>query len=571
MARRFADFAAKGLFGDEFPLHLHQYQAFKNVLINQKNIVVTSGTGSGKTESFLIPLIANILKESENWTPPKPKEESWWNTENKWKAVRSNETRKAAVRGLILYPLNALVEDQLGRLRKALDSDLARNWLKSYRNGNKLYFGRYTGKTPIPGKTTDNNKQRKLKGIMQGLEHNQAQLRDYYHNLITSLTNNLCDETKKKIKFELQNEKENEFLFDDNLSDQQINTLQLKLQGKLDEKLTFLSQVDGSELVSRWDMQEYPPDILITNFSMLNIILTRQIEQKMFETTKEWLAEDKSNSFYLILDELHAYRGTSGTEVAYVIRTLLDRLGLTPDSKQLRVLATSASLDEGGKHFLEDFFGIPIDRFEIITGEREGQIIYNESNEFKDKKDSFIGFYHEIKNKCIREEEAIKNFCQSLNSIYDPSSPLDSLYYVLEKSGVLNAFIRQCEKPRSLKDLSIELFNESLDMSAIGGLLHGIVTARRKGQVVLPLRAHLFFRNFQGLWACSNPKCSEVKEEYNYEGRRVGKLYHQPQVQCSCGSKILDFYYCQNCGDPFLGGYKIASNHPDEENGGHFI
>jgi ATP-dependent helicase YprA (DUF1998 family) len=49
------------------------------------------------------------------------------------------------MRAIILYPLNALVEDQLGRLRTALDSDNARNWLQTKRAGKRFYFGRYTG------------------------------------------------------------------------------------------------------------------------------------------------------------------------------------------------------------------------------------------------------------------------------------------------------------------------------------------------------------------------------------------------------------------------------------------
>ena len=77
---------------------------------------------------------------------------------------------------------------------------------------------------------------------------------------------------------------------------------------------------------------------------MLNIMLMRNIEAAIFEDTKRWLAEDKSHVFHLVIDELHTYRGTAGTEVAYLIRVLLDRLGLTPDSPQVQFLASSASM-----------------------------------------------------------------------------------------------------------------------------------------------------------------------------------------------------------------------------------
>ena len=45
------------------------------------------------------------------------------------------------MRALILYPMNALVEDQLARLRRALDSDGVRHWLDTHRAGNRIYFG----------------------------------------------------------------------------------------------------------------------------------------------------------------------------------------------------------------------------------------------------------------------------------------------------------------------------------------------------------------------------------------------------------------------------------------------
>src|SRR5713226_7868652 len=121
---------------------------------------------------------------------------------------------------------------------------------------------------------------------------------------------------------------------------------------------------------SRWDMQDSPPDILITNYSMMNIMLMRSMELPVFHLTRQWLAADRSHIFHLVVDELHTYRGTPGTEVAYLIRVLLDRLGLAPDSPQLRIIASSASLtsDPSGLSYLEAFFGRDRDHFRIIGG-----------------------------------------------------------------------------------------------------------------------------------------------------------------------------------------------------------
>ncbi len=70
---------------------------------------------------------------------------------------------------------------------------------------------------------------------------------------------------------------------------------------------------------SRWDMQDNPPDILVTNYVMLNIMLMREAETPIFNQTREWLQADPSHVFHLVVDELHTYRGTAGTEVAYLL------------------------------------------------------------------------------------------------------------------------------------------------------------------------------------------------------------------------------------------------------------
>src|SRR5439155_18519746 len=132
----------------------------------------------------------------------------------------------------------------------------------------------------------------------------------------------------------------------------------------------LFQSMNGGEMWSRWDMQDAPPDILITNYSMLNIMLMRTIETPIFDLTPQWLAGARDRVFHLVVDELHTYRGTPGTEVAYLLRVLLDRLGLPPDSDQLRIIASSASLESGtaGLEYLEQFFGRDRARFRVIGG-----------------------------------------------------------------------------------------------------------------------------------------------------------------------------------------------------------
>jgi hypothetical protein len=98
---------------------------------------------------------------------------------------------------------------------------------------------------------------------------------------------------------------------------------------------------------------------------MLSAMLVREIDEPIWEATRKWLESDPNSYFFLVLDELHLQRGTAGTEVAFLIRKLLFRLGLhLPEHrKKLRILASSASLPLDGQEagaslqYLWDMFG----------------------------------------------------------------------------------------------------------------------------------------------------------------------------------------------------------------------
>ena len=218
---------------------------------------------------------------------------------------------------MVLYPLNALVEDQLRRLRATLDGPENWDWMDGNRGGNRILFGRYTGLTPVSGSNAD-------KGAIERLAKHLRQVEKEFAKAIQA-----ADKGNEDLRYHFQNPW-------------------------------------GGEMWSRWDMQETPPDLMITNYSMLNIMLMRDIERPVFEKTRAWLASDKQNTFSLVVNELHWSRGTPGTEVAYILRIFLDRIGLSPESDQLRILSTSASIQSDSLQFLEEFFGRDKDRFVVI-------------------------------------------------------------------------------------------------------------------------------------------------------------------------------------------------------------
>ena len=100
LAPEFAEFASRGAFASDRKLYEHQREAIEAVCVQGRSMVVTTGTGSGKTECFLLPVIESLVRESAGW---------------------EDSGRPKAIRALVLYPLNALVEDQMSRLRRALD------------------------------------------------------------------------------------------------------------------------------------------------------------------------------------------------------------------------------------------------------------------------------------------------------------------------------------------------------------------------------------------------------------------------------------------------------------------
>ena len=116
---------------DRFPLYTHQEEALLTAFGDQPNLLVATGTGSGKTESFLLPILADILREAPSWEPIADQERPGrFDLQRGWLHSRRHERRPAAMRALVLYPMNALVNDQLSRLRRILARGASPEWQK---------------------------------------------------------------------------------------------------------------------------------------------------------------------------------------------------------------------------------------------------------------------------------------------------------------------------------------------------------------------------------------------------------------------------------------------------------
>ena len=101
------------------PLYAHQEEGIRAVHQEQRNIVVATGTASGKTETFLYPILFELYRQH-----------------------LAGELRQPGVRAMILYPMNALANDQRDRLGNI------GNELRDAESGFRPTFGQYIGQTP---------------------------------------------------------------------------------------------------------------------------------------------------------------------------------------------------------------------------------------------------------------------------------------------------------------------------------------------------------------------------------------------------------------------------------------
>lgn len=542
-----AGLAEEGLFlprgARPIELYQHQEAMLRASVAGQCDTVILTGTGSGKTESIYLPVLAALVRESAGWPAiaAAPRND-WWSMSppagsgNRVyhpripQRVHEAGSRPAAIRALVLYPLNALAEDQISRLRQALDSDRVRAWLDSNRRGHRFWFGRYTGWTPISGRPSR-------------------------------------DGAEAELRTELR----------------RLSTLATRVAGT--DAQRFFPRFDGGEMWSRWDMQEAPPDILITNYSMLNIMLMRDIEDQIFQATRTWL-EDPSSIFHLVVDELHSYRGTPGTEVGYILRVLYDRLGLHPDHPQLRILASSASLgddDTRAQDYLRQFFGRSRP-FNLIRGGAE-PLAAGTAARLSSLARPVLDLGTAVLNAGSDLADAVAAFA-SAASIETPGVELpiaERLGAALARAGAPEAVRAACNDntdenptvvPRTIAALSRSLFpheSPGRAQEAAAALIVSLSAAHSaEGAPLLPTRVHLFFRNVQGVWACTNPGCSGAS--WSEPNIPVGRMFDRPTTTCECGSRVLEMLYCEPCGDVFLGGYRrdLGQNNwslvPDDPN-----
>ncbi len=237
-----------------FTPYEHQAAAFERLATTgvrrPQPTIVTTGTGSGKTECFLYPILDHC--------------------------ARQRDLGARGIKALLLYPMNALASDQAGRLASLIASEA------------------------------------RLSGITAGL-----------------------------------------FIGDEGRS----------------SSMTGTTIIDQKHL-----LRTAPPDILLTNYKMLDFLLLRREDRDL------WAENDPDTLRFVVLDEFHTYDGAQGTDVAMLLRRLGRTLGMATADRPLGAavpVGTSATLGSGGaardelRAFATKVFGAPFDEDSVIGETRQ--------------------------------------------------------------------------------------------------------------------------------------------------------------------------------------------------------
>lgn len=452
----------KGLHDEEcFPIHrplyLHQEKAVRKVVSGGRNLVIATGTGSGKTEAFLIPILDHLFRE------------------------REAGSLGPGVRALLLYPMNALANDQIKRLRQVLSK------------APEFTFGRYIGQTPHTSKEAEGNFQEMFPGE-------------------TRIPN---------------------------------------------------------ELISREEMLESPPHILLTNYAMLEYLLIRPREHVFFSDT--WGRTWK----FLVLDEAHVYSGAKGTEMGYLIRRLKERVA-DGERGRLRCIATSATLGGGTEDIsaISDFASQLFDEhFSHDAGyEGEPDVVEAALEEHDALRhgggaegwEPDPGFYFQLR-------DMVENARPSLGPLLDradippavrvemekvlPASgmggsggldmrDMDGLLYVLLCRDARLGRLREAllERPLDVKEAASLAFPGEEDaLPALAALVE--LACRAKGERrLLPARYHLFVRAVEGAYVSFS------------SASHVFLRRHRTYEEDGESWRAFELAVCENCGSHFLVG-----------------
>lgn len=413
-------------------LFVHQSEAIKKITSN-KNTIVATGTGSGKSFCFGIPIISECLKMKEQGIK--------------------------GVKAIFVYPMNALANSQYEDFAIRLENT-------------GLKIANYTGDT-------------------------QA-----------------SEEIARK-----------EFTM-----------------------LTGRKEPLDCELISREKIKEIKPDILLTNYQMLELILTRFEDKDLFPLNQ------KDVFRFLVLDEVHTYSGRRGADVACLIRRLKWHTGTIG---KLVCIGTSATIQSGEyedvKKTMSDFasklFGEKFDSDDLIL-EAYQDYPQKELMPFTES----INITETDLNKDNFDFENIVNLAKKIHSLEIIADDFESLGQQLENNPVLDFIEKELSVVHSIDELANKYSKirtgfkkEELVSELLTGLFVGMkIKVNHKTRFALKL--HTFFSQGRGIKASIEEKNIVLSDKGEVSFRK------------NTGKKLTAFQivFCQSCGKEFYVGSVVG-------------
>ncbi|MGN2250328.1 DEAD/DEAH box helicase [Frateuria sp. GZRe14] len=393
----------------------HQLAAWRAALEERKSVLVSSGTGSGKTEAFLFPILSDLSRSLDDHPG-------------------------AGVRALFIYPLNALIRSQRERLAA---------WTEPY--GGRIRFCLYNGR--------------------------------------------LEDELPQRIR----------------------------------------ANYSAAEVPDRKELRRNPPQLLITNTTMLEYMLVRHEDAPILNASHGKLR-------WIVIDEAHSYMGTQAAELALQLRRTMQGFGVKPD--QVQIIATSATIgddspasDEALRRFLADLSGTSIERVSVVRGRRQIPTL----------SDSRHGGQEPSLDELEAEQDGARLF-----------ERLAGCRRALELRAVLGS------RPRSLSEIASRLgvgladAARWVDVASSGVAGEGMLPEGQDARF-LPLRAHVMQQTVEGAWACLNRDCPGRAEQELDERWAFGPVFFKEHRACMhCESVVLPLRLCVHCGAESLDATAVA-------------
>lgn len=275
---------------------------------------------------------------------------------------------------------------------------------------------------------------------------------------------------------------------------------------------------DNCFVCSREEARNFPPDIMITNYSMLEYILSRPNDYPLIGDALRTI----------IVDEAHLYSGTLAAEVSL----LLDRVLFKAKKKSSEVLhiATSATISEDEteqREFFSSFFNKSKESIKLIHGKKDaGNVVVttnieDDINALKDignlVNKSSLELYEQFHSSTLFRDIKVKL--------------LDKYTFSLDKLATSIS-----------KNMSVSTLINTLTIGAKARI-------SELEQPLLPHKLHLLSRASQGFSVCVNPQCPDRYSD------KLGKLHHGTFYGCTtCQSVTLNVVSCTNCKEVLYAG-----------------